>query len=357
MRAKPSNVHHARPGQRHDQLVAELSTEFAVLPSGARLPSTAELKQRFGIASMTVTRALDTLVMRGEIVRIQGKGTFTACREIDTIYFLTPAPSPLWRPEDTILTSAIEAGQKLGIVIRSIYATFSNRPEDIDWNSVKRIPERAAVIVSGHWYHHLFDFLLERHCRVVYFSNSWDLHILPEYPIISQWHHLEMPYREAMCEAVRRLKAAKRRKIMLLHHCVHCGTMGILAFRAALRTHEIPHYPELELFCTDNYSQLCEILKTRFSEVPDCDAVLASHSLQAEAAIAVLRQLGRAIPGDISLLSLDEHPHLATGDLPVTVIDAAPDDSGAAAVEMLAQCPVMPQTRKLNYKVYDRKSV
>lgn len=341
----------------HDRLVAGLSAEFAVLPSGSRLPSTAELKERFGVASMTVTRALDVLVTRGEIVRIQGKGTFTACREIDTIYMLTPAPSPLWRPEDMLLTSVIEAGKKLGIVIRSIYATFSNRPEDIDWNSVKRIPDHAAVIVSGHWYHHLFGFLVERHCRVVYFSNSWDLHIIPEYPILLQWHRLELPHREAMLEAVRRLKAAGRRKIMLLHRCVHCATMGIQAFRAALQEHRIIHYPELELFCPENYNQLCEILEIRFSEVPDCDAAIAWHSTPAEAAATVLQRLGRTIPGDVSLISLDEHPRLETGDLPITVIDASPDGSGMAAVEILAQNPATPQVRKINYQIYDRKSV
>ena len=64
----------------HSQLVAGLSAEFGKLPPGTLLLSTAALKKRFNVAYMTVTRALDELVLRGEIVRFQGKGTFTATR-------------------------------------------------------------------------------------------------------------------------------------------------------------------------------------------------------------------------------------------------------------------------------------
>ncbi len=343
--------------KRRAELVAALSAEFAASPSGARLASTAELRKRFDCAGMTIARALDELELRGEIVRIQGKGTFAACRELNTVYVLTPAPSAVWRPEDTLLARTIEAGARLGITVNAIYATSSNHPDDIDFMSLKRIPERAAVIVSGHWYHHMFDFLVERHCNVVYFCNSWDLRVLPEYELIMRWHRLRMPFRSALQEAVRRCKAAGRKRIMFLHGCVHCDTMGIRAFREALRKNRVHHDPGLEVFCFSEFRYMCEILESRLSEVPECDAIIANNPDQAEAAVTVLRKFGRSVPRDMSLVCLRDHLRLAASDMPVTTIDSAPDSAGAAALEMLASGSAEPLERTLDFEVIDRKSI
>ena len=59
--------------KRRSEIVNTLSAEFSVLPSGSRLPATAELCKRFNCAAMTIHRALGELEVRGEIYRIQGK--------------------------------------------------------------------------------------------------------------------------------------------------------------------------------------------------------------------------------------------------------------------------------------------
>ena len=47
-------------------------------PPGARMPSEAELVERFGVSRMTTSRALRELVDEGLVVRVKGLGTFAA---------------------------------------------------------------------------------------------------------------------------------------------------------------------------------------------------------------------------------------------------------------------------------------
>ncbi|MEU6354374.1 GntR family transcriptional regulator [Streptomyces sp. NPDC047072] len=50
-------------------------------PEGVRLPTEAELAQRFGISRQTVRRAFQDLVAEGLVHRVPGRGTFAAPRE------------------------------------------------------------------------------------------------------------------------------------------------------------------------------------------------------------------------------------------------------------------------------------
>ncbi|MSP89772.1 MAG: histidine utilization repressor [Alphaproteobacteria bacterium] len=54
---------------------------------GARVPSEGELTRRFGLSRMTVNRALRELVAEGQIVRIQGVGSFVAQRKAESAIF------------------------------------------------------------------------------------------------------------------------------------------------------------------------------------------------------------------------------------------------------------------------------
>ena len=51
-----------------------------VLPPGARLPSEAELCEKYNVSRITVRRAVDDLVEDGYLERHQGKGTFVAAK-------------------------------------------------------------------------------------------------------------------------------------------------------------------------------------------------------------------------------------------------------------------------------------
>jgi DNA-binding GntR family transcriptional regulator len=47
-------------------------------PHGRKIPSLIALEQEFGLSSMTVRRAVNTLAAEGLLVKVPGRGTFVA---------------------------------------------------------------------------------------------------------------------------------------------------------------------------------------------------------------------------------------------------------------------------------------
>ena len=71
---------HEAPLALYLQIKAHVSRHIAdgSWPAGARVPSEQELVQHFGVARMTVNRALRELAEQGLIVRVAGVGSFVA---------------------------------------------------------------------------------------------------------------------------------------------------------------------------------------------------------------------------------------------------------------------------------------
>lgn len=343
--------------KRKNEIIAALSAEIRTLPSGARLPGTAELCRRFNCASMTITRAMGELELRGELFRVRGKGTFVPCRELREVYVLIPAPGGLRSNDNSIYDRIIREAGRRGIIAHMIYATTDNVPNHIAYTSLERIPAGSAVIVTDHWYHHVFRFLSERRCRVVYFDAFWDLSIQVNSEFALPWHRLVVPIRSAIGEAVHRLAQANHRDILYLHRCVHCETTGIRSFREALQRENIPVRPAWEMYGEDSFQGLCENLSRRLYELPDCNAILARYPLQAEAATTVLWQMKRSVPRDYSVICLEDHPRLLACIPSVTVINAFPGNAASKALDILAAGEAAPQQEIMNFEIIDRRSV
>jgi DNA-binding GntR family transcriptional regulator len=54
----------------------EADIEAGKLAPDTRLPSEAELSEQYGVARVTVRRALESLRERGKVVTVQGRGTY-----------------------------------------------------------------------------------------------------------------------------------------------------------------------------------------------------------------------------------------------------------------------------------------
>jgi len=66
-------------------------------------------------------------------------------------------------------------------------------------------------------------------------------------------------------------------------------------------------------------------------------AVVAFNDQMALGVIAGLRDLGVAVPGDISVVGFDDVPMAAMVAPPLTTISLPTDEAGSLAVEMLRQ--------------------
>jgi GntR family transcriptional regulator len=67
---------------RYEQIARELRTMVAASRPGDRLPSDAELCERFSVSRMTARHAVDVLVNEDLVIRRRGRGTFVNSRPV-----------------------------------------------------------------------------------------------------------------------------------------------------------------------------------------------------------------------------------------------------------------------------------
>ncbi len=338
------------------QIAEILSTEFARLPPGSPLPSGTELRQRFQVAYMTITHALDDLVLRNEIVRIHGKGTYTATRGPRVIYCLTQSPEAVSGNAALLLTGALRQARELDIRLVTHHVSLTGRGDEIDWTNMERLPEYAAVIVWGLWYHRVFDFLNHRHCRVVYIDPYNEIDGLARHKI-EEFHRLVISRAAAVDEAVRRLHEAGRRKIFLYHHEPHEDNTVRAGFRAALAKHQLEFSSKLELYSANTFNDAYQNLLSMSTRGYVYDAVIAQKPVQALGCFQALRQCGIQVPEDISLVALEDEPQLSTHPIGITVIDPNLEGAGAEAVRVLAANGRERVEKQIAFKLINRHSI
>jgi len=110
------------------QLVRILRGQIAagVFRPGDRLPSEAQLCERYGVSPMTVRRAVNILADQGIVVAEQGRGTFVKPLDLGTATFDLTVLQRLFHDEESITVKLLEAriasatertARKLGIAV------------------------------------------------------------------------------------------------------------------------------------------------------------------------------------------------------------------------------------------------
>ena len=68
---------------------------------------------------------------------------------------------------------------------------------------------------------------------------------------------------------------------------------------------------------------------------PDLDAVFVASDLMASGAISVLRDRGRAVPGDVAVVGFDDSSAATSGEVPLTTVHQPSREMGAEMARML----------------------
>ena len=341
----------------HRQLVDGLSAEFAHLPPGSPIPGTQTLQKRFGVAYMTVTRALDELVLRNEIVRFRGKGSFTAAGRVRTIYFLLPCPPEVKPMQSPFLDGVWDQAQRSGIRVRSFPVANHDSIGDIDWHLMQTLPEYASVIISSmSIYHWVLDFLIERHCRIVIVNNQTEW-CQCDAGQVARCHQVFVDRRALMKTAVRLLAEAGRKRILLIHEGPSLSNPLRVSYRESLREFGLVYDPELELYSPDHYAITRGRLEMMLNMYAGIDAVLCVYASQALAAWNLLKSLGRKVPEDLSLVSLEDHVSLAANEVGIAAVQIDLCKAGQAAVQILAENHEKPVSRSIGITVDPRGSI
>ena len=93
------------------QLVGILRGQISagVFRAGDRLPSEAQLCERYGVSPMTVRRAVNILVDQGVVIAERGRGTFVRPLELGTAVFDMDRLQSLFRGEEQATVKLLEA--------------------------------------------------------------------------------------------------------------------------------------------------------------------------------------------------------------------------------------------------------
>jgi GntR family transcriptional regulator len=77
---RSARINHGSAVPVSAQVAADIEADIDAgrLAPDTRLPSEAELSQQYGVARVTVRRAIEQLRQRGKVVTVHGRGTYVA---------------------------------------------------------------------------------------------------------------------------------------------------------------------------------------------------------------------------------------------------------------------------------------
>jgi len=135
------------------------------------------------------------------------------------------------------------------------------------------------------------------------------------------------------------------------------GRDRFLGFRSALQ--EAGRTLSDDLVACGDFSQasggraMAELLRRR----PDIDAVFCANDPMAAAAVQVLRDAGREVPRDVSVVGFDDSPLALTTQPPLTTVRQPPEEMGRAMVELLLLQLERPDASQADTRLLDTSLV
>jgi DNA-binding transcriptional regulator YhcF (GntR family) len=314
--------------------------EDGVLQPGDRLPSFAELRERYGIHKTTVERAHLLLEQDGLVVREQGRGTFVTEKRnghaastqvakgiiaLCGAGFLAARTSSYWAkllegiwagltPQDAKRALQLllldhcspDAAEKSdGVLINATWrsgerATVPPGLPAVSLLIANQVQELSSVVADDYAgaraaTRHLLEL---GHRRIAYLCSGTDVVIVPR---------RLAGYRDALQE------------------------FGVVSEPKWVR--RWPKTPDVD-FIGIGHEQMAQWLREGWRDL-GCTALLAHNDEAAIGAMEALREIGCDVPGDISVVGFDgtylseqSHPRLTTVEVPLREI-------GEAAIEML----------------------
>ena len=101
-------------------------------------------------------------------------------------------------------------------------------------------------------------------------------------------------------------------------------------------------------------------MRVLLSRRPDLDAVFCANDLMAAGALRVLREAGRDVPGDVSVVGFDDAPLAQSTHPPLTTVHQSPEQMGremvALLLEAMAHPDEPPEPRLLETRLVVRES-
>lgn len=306
--------------------------------SNDKFLSETELGEKFGFSRQTVRRALEVLEQQGYISRIRGSGTYISSRKpylpaADKNRSMTVGIISTYL--DNYIFPSIVRGIE-GVLSSSGYAVqlaSTNNSVETEARSLKLMAERRVdglIIVPTR---------SALPCANLDIYNSMLQSGMPMVFIDSFYPELPVPYVTlddvtAGYEATRYLISMGHRNISgIFSHINKQGHLRYLGYTKALKEHDIPvREDRIFWYSKETLQQLLHGSKF-LNHLSGCTAALCFNDHMALKLIDYLRQNGRSIPEDLSVVGIDNSEPAKITSL--TSIDHPSEELGEAAAKLL----------------------
>jgi GntR family transcriptional regulator len=215
-----------------DALRAQLRDLIATSRPGNRLPGERELSARWGVARMTLRRALDDLVEEGLVDRRHGSGTYVARQAFARFLGLTSFTQDMRErgliptsrlldyeigPADDALAAQLQLATGDRVVSFTRLRLGSGEPMAVEtvWIPAAYVPGLRASDLGGSLYE-----LLARRYGIV--TGSATVTIEPVVPNEATRKQLGIPSEQA-CLRLRMVDADAARRVVMIANCVYRG--------------------------------------------------------------------------------------------------------------------------------------
>ncbi len=355
------SIKRSAPQPVYEQLLEEFRSNALKSVPGTPMPSENSICRKYGVARMTVSRAMNQLVNEGVIYRERGRGTFVKKIESNPVYYLLPHPEVLRgnNPGAYIdfYYGVRDYAAEHHLNVDTLVASPTNFRMNIDFDLFNKLPVNSVVILNSVWYNLLFPVLERKKCRIVYIHRQLENDFCYQEKF-TQWRVVEVDRRGAMLETVRHLKAQGCRRIVLCHSFSHYYHPCREAWRDALAAENLEYRPDMDVYAGSSidaaYNYILNMVDMR-SRYP-FDAVITGSSEQAFGAFQALYDLKIKIPQEIALVSLENAKILESNILPVSAVEMPGFEIGRLAAEKAFEPDFQPDHVKVSCRLIERMS-
>lgn len=211
---------------------AQLRELVAVANVGDRLPSERDLSQRWGVARMTLRRAVDSLVAEGVVERRHGSGTYVTPQPFVRLLGLTSFSQDMrdrglvpssrllaFRslPADSALAAQLRIPSGDSVLNFTRLRLASNDPMAVEtvWLPARLVPGLSRDELDGS----LYELLSDRY-RIV--TGAAKVSIEPVMPEPKIRELLAIPSDQA-CLRIRMIDSDARGRVIMIAHCIYRG--------------------------------------------------------------------------------------------------------------------------------------
>ena len=306
-----------------------------------KLLSEAELCKKFGCSRQTVRRALEMLEQLGHIIRIQGSGTYISLCKPDR----SPNLVELDSPSMTLgLISTYMDNYIFPSIIRSIESVFSQSGYALLMGSTNNLVAGETRALQHMMDRRVHGLIVEPTRSALPCVNVDLYHTIiqrgvPLVFIDSFYPELSIPYIalddvKAGYVATQHLLSMGHRNIMgVFPHNNRQAHLRYLGYVKALTNHEIP-IQEDRICWYSMQSMIPALLSNQFSEcLSTSTAALCYNDSVAMMLIGFLRQIGRNVPEDFSVIGIDNSELAKVCSL--TSVAHPAEELGEAAAKLL----------------------